>query len=244
MPILTRTVIDRVARILRDTGETLVMPAFHGLRPEDISAKDTPGDPEDVVTVTDRAVESHLVSMLAPLIPGARFIGEESACENPAVLDSLSGPMPVWVIDPIDGTKNFARGNRNFGVMVALIESGSTVASWIALPAGGDIVFAQDGAGTWINGEAVRTPRVHRPPRGTVHDRLMPRDTARRVSQCLEGQYDRHPSSGSAATEYTAILRGDKDFVIYFRLLPWDHAPGALALVEAGGTAIHVDGRS
>ena len=72
----------------------------------------------------------------------------------------------------------------------------------------------------------------------------MPRDTASRVRQCLDGQYDRHPSSGSAATEYTAVLRGEKDFVIYFRLLPWDHAPGALALVEAGGTAIHVDGRT
>ena len=44
--------------------------------------------------------------------------------------------------------------------------------------------------------------------------------------------------------EYASILRGDKDFVIYYRLLPWDHAPGALAIVEAGGAAIHLDGRT
>ena len=244
MPTLTRTVIDRVSDVLRDTADTLVMPAFRSLRPEDITAKDTPGDPEDVVTVTDMAVERHLVNTLAEVIPGAGFIGEESACENPAILDALSGTLPVWVIDPIDGTKNFARGKRQFGVMVALVESGSTVASWIALPASGDIVFAHRAAGTWINGDAVQTSRVHRRPRGTVHDRLMPRVTASRVNECLDNHYDRHPSTGSAATEYTAILRGEKDFVIYFRLLPWDHAAGALALVEAGGAAIHVDGRT
>ena len=243
MATLSRSVIDCVADIVRDAADTLVLPAFRSLRPEDISAKHTPGDPDDVVTVTDSAVERHLVQALTPLIPGAGFIGEESACENPAVLGALSGAMPVWVIDPIDGTKNFARGRPHFGVMVALVERGSTLASWMALPSTGDLIVAQRGAGTWVNGEAVHRPPLDRQPRGTVHDRLMPPETARHVSERLREQYDRRPSTGSAATEYTAILRGEKDFVIYFRLLPWDHAPGALALREAGGVALHVDGR-
>ncbi len=60
---------------------------------------------------------------------------------------------------------------------------------------------------------------------------------------CTE-KYEAHPSTGSAATEYSAILRGDKDFVIYYRLLPWDHAPGTLAITEAGGVAMHLSGEA
>jgi fructose-1,6-bisphosphatase/inositol monophosphatase family enzyme len=71
----------------------------------------------------------------------------------------------------------------------------------------------------------------------------MPPETAVLVRQSLLGRYEPLPSTGSAATEYAAVLRGEKDFVIYFRLLPWDHAPGALALTEAGGAALHLDGR-
>jgi fructose-1,6-bisphosphatase/inositol monophosphatase family enzyme len=71
---------------------------------------------------------------------------------------------------------------------------------------------------------------------------MMPADAAGEVERRLRDQYEELPSTGSAATEYSAILRGDKDFVIYYRLLPWDHAPGTLAIVEAGGAAIHLTG--
>ncbi len=70
----------------------------------------------------------------------------------------------------------------------------------------------------------------------------MPADDAREVLQKVRGKYESRPSTGSAATEYSAILRGEKDFVIYYRLLPWDHAPGALAVTEAGGAALHLSG--
>jgi fructose-1,6-bisphosphatase/inositol monophosphatase family enzyme len=71
----------------------------------------------------------------------------------------------------------------------------------------------------------------------------MPSETAVRVHESLLNRYTPHPSTGSAAIEYAAILRGEKDFAIYYRLLPWDHAPGTLALTEAGGAAVHLDGR-
>lgn len=79
-------------------------------------------------------------------------------------------------------------------------------------------------------------------PRGTVHTRMMAADDARQVQDNLRGKFEACPSTGSAATEYSAIIRGDKDFVIYYRLLPWDHAPGALAVTEAGGVAMHLSG--
>jgi fructose-1,6-bisphosphatase/inositol monophosphatase family enzyme/RimJ/RimL family protein N-acetyltransferase len=236
--------IQDVTDVVRRAVDSVVMPSFRMLRPEDISAKNTVGDPDDIVTITDGAAERYLISHLTGIVPGAVFIGEEGVCENPALLDALSEQAPAWLIDPIDGTKNFARGNTDFGVMLALVTGGLTQASWIALPATGDIITAGRGAGTTLNGNPVVTRR-HVPARlrGTVHTRLMPAAAALRVAQALDQQHDPRPSTGSAATEYAAILRGEKDFVIYYRLLPWDHAPGALALEEAGGSAVHLDGR-
>jgi fructose-1,6-bisphosphatase/inositol monophosphatase family enzyme len=237
-------VIDRVTRLVRDTAASLVMPSFRSLRPEDIAAKATPGDPDDIVTITDKAAERHLMTELSGIVPDAVFVGEEAVCENPALVEALAQSAPAWLIDPIDGTKNFARGNPHFGIMLALVEGGVTRASWIALPATGDMVVAELGNGTRLNGTLMASSRVPARLRGTVHDRLMPAEKANRVRRSLRHRFEPFPSTGSAATEYAAILRGEKDFVIYYRLLPWDHAPGALVLAEAGGSAQHLDGRA
>jgi fructose-1,6-bisphosphatase/inositol monophosphatase family enzyme len=236
--------IRRVNKIVEAAVVSIVMPSFRVLRPEDIYSKDTPGDPEDLVTIVDQTAERYLIDALSEVVPGAAFIGEEAVCENPALLDALSARAPAWLIDPIDGTKNFAHGNANFGVMLALVEGGRTLASWMAIPAAepaGYTVVAELGGGTWIDGARVRTAhRAGATLRGSIHTRMMPADAARDVVDRLDGKYSPQPSTGSAATEYSSIIRGEKDFVIYYRLLPWDHAPGALAVTEAGGAAVHL----
>jgi fructose-1,6-bisphosphatase/inositol monophosphatase family enzyme len=238
--------VERVNEIIRNVVSSIVMPSFRSLRPEDIHSKDTPGDPDDLVTIVDKAAERHLILALGEVVPGAAFIGEEAACEDPSLLRALSEPAPAWLIDPIDGTKNFAHGNADFGVMLALVEGGRTRASWMAVPAAqpsGYTVIAERGKGTRIDGTRVETScGVPSMPRGTIHTRMMPGDTAREVLDKLRGKYTSRSSTGSAATEYSAIIRGEKDFVIYYRLLPWDHAPGALAVTEAGGAAVHLSG--
>lgn len=238
--------ILRVSAIVEDVAISIVMPSFRSLRPEDIYAKNTVGDPEDLVTVVDRAAERFLIDALNDVLPGAAFIGEEASAEDPSLLDALSRPAPAWLIDPVDGTKNFARGHADFGVMLALVVGGRTRASWIAVPAGqptGFMVVAAEGNGTHVNGTRVEPPRGAPPiPRGSIHTRMMPSEDARQVLERMRGRYESRPSTGSAATEYSAIIRGEKDFVIYYRLLPWDHAPGALAIAEAGGAAVHVSG--
>jgi fructose-1,6-bisphosphatase/inositol monophosphatase family enzyme len=238
--------IERVSTIVRGVVSAVVMPSFRSLRPEDIHSKDTPGDPDDLVTIIDKAAERYLIDALRDVVPGAAFIGEEAVCENPSLLAALSGPAPVWLIDPIDGTKNFAHGHPDFGVMLALVEGGHTRASWMAVPAArpaGYIVTAEVGRGTQVDGVRVGPARATPPMvRGTIHTRMMPANTAREVLDKLHGTYEPRSSTGSAATEYSAVIRGEKDFVIYYRLLPWDHAPGALALIEAGGAAVHLSG--
>jgi fructose-1,6-bisphosphatase/inositol monophosphatase family enzyme len=240
--------IARVNAVVRDVVTSVVMPSFRALRPEDIHSKDTPGDPDDLVTIVDQAAERHLMDALRDVIPGAAFIGEEAVSEDPSLLAALSAATPAWLIDPIDGTKNFAHGDANFGVMIALVEAGRTRASWMAVPAArpsGYTVVAERDGGTRIDGVRVeRGRRVPAVPRGSIHTRMMPPNTARAVMDALRGTYEPFPSTGSAATEYSAIIRGEKDFVIYYRLLPWDHAPGALAVTEAGGAAVHLSGEA
>ena len=236
---------SRVSEIVRHTAQHEVLPMFRKLRPQDILAKDTPGDPDDIVTITDKAAERHLIDELRDIVPGAVFVGEEAVSADAALVHLLTRAAPAWLIDPIDGTKNFARGNPNFGVMLALVQAGVTRASWMAMPALNMFVFAAAGEGTLIDDAPVDTSS--RNPdrlRGGIHSRLMPAEVAARIQQRLEGRYESCPSTGSAATEYAGILRGEKDFAVYYRLLPWDHAAGALALIEAGGAAMHLDGAS
>ena len=237
--------MNRVTAIVTGVIDTIVMPSFRTLRPEDIFRKDTPGDPEDLVTVVDHATERRLVEQLAGVVDGAIFVGEEAVSEDQNILASLSGPAPAWLIDPVDGTKNFAVGDPHFGVMLALVQHGVTRASWIGVPAartGACVVAARHQGGTYVNGVRITPPIQANPPRGTVHTRLAPQATAALVIDRLRGRYTAIGSTGSAATEYSGIILGEKDFVIYYRLHPWDHAPGALALIEAGGAAIHLNG--
>ena len=244
MPLDQRTV-GRVTALIRLVADTVVLPSFRSLRPEDIQSKTTAGDPDDVVTTVDHAAERFLVEQLRDIVPGAVFLGEEAVGADPALLDALPVAAAAWLIDPVDGTKNFAKGNADFGVMVALVEHGATTASWMTVPAASHpfVVVAHRGEGAWIDGVRVSPRRsIQIPPRGTVHTRMAPRETADAVVTRLHGRYESIPSSGSAATEYSAVIRGEKDFVIYYRLLPWDHAPGALAITEAGGLAVNLTG--
>ncbi len=139
------------------------------------------------------------------------------------------------MIDPIDGTRNFVRGEPEFGVMLALVVSGSTRAAWIALPARDQLFVAEAGGGTWLNGQRLRVPalRYSARRRGTIYAKFMPEPLKSSVVNLSFTQFERAPASGSAALEYTDLLQGRKDFVIYHRLLPWDHLPGALLLEEA-----------
>jgi len=92
------------------------MPRFRRLRSSDIAFKI--GD--DPVTIADKAAEKALSQRLLALLPDSTVVGEEDCAANPCVLERFSGESPVWIIDPIDGTRNFVAGKPTFGGIVAL----------------------------------------------------------------------------------------------------------------------------
>jgi fructose-1,6-bisphosphatase/inositol monophosphatase family enzyme len=237
--------IDAVTRLIAQVADEIVMPKFNALRADEIRRKPTPGHVDDIVTVVDRDAEAHLTESLRRLLPSACVIGEEAAHKDPALVALVNGDRPVWIIDPLDGTSNFARGHDGFGIMVSLAVCGRTRAAWVHLPARRESFVAEAGSGAFHNGVRLRVPAAERrTPRGALFTRYMPDEVRTQVLARTAGRIVATAHTGAAAVEYTGIARGLAEFAIYYRLLPWDHGAPALILSESGGRVEHLDGRA
>jgi fructose-1,6-bisphosphatase/inositol monophosphatase family enzyme len=239
--------IDRVSRLLVDVAAEEVLPRFGRLAAHEIERKPTDDDPDDVVSAADRAVEQRLGSALTAMLPGSSLVGEEAVHADPRLREALRGDGWVWVVDPIDGTRNFVRGHDGFGMMVALVREARTRAAWILQPVRRRLFVAEEGAGAWIDGERLRAPCDDEgrpaPRRGTISTTFMPDELRRRVERQCAGRFVEEASGGCSAVDYPSVAQGRTDFHVYYRLLPWDHAPAALVVCEAGGVSVHPDGR-
>lgn len=232
--------ISAVSNLLTEAAQTCVMPVF-GERQANPAEK----SPGEWVTEADKAGEAFLEPALRALIPGSLVVGEEASSADPSVLDQLTSDADVWLIDPLDGTSNFAQGIAPFALMVALIRKGNTIASWILDPISNQLSISEKGAGAWINNTQIKvgkdSPELDL-INGAVLRRFLPQELAEHVN-AIEGQFA-NLSMGSkcAGFDYPAIANGSLDFALYWRTLPWDHAPGVLFLQEAGGHASRFDG--
>jgi fructose-1,6-bisphosphatase/inositol monophosphatase family enzyme len=159
-------------------------------------------------------------------------------------LRAIEADAPLWLVDPLDGTKNFVRGEDGFGIMVAHVVGGVTAAAWVVLPARGETFVAERGGGARRDGKAVRVgaPAWEGLPRGTAHGRYMPPALEEAVSAALGGRMTPIADAGCAAVEYSEVVKGERELSVYYRLLPWDHAAPALVLTEAGGRVEHAGG--
>src|SRR5262249_55482870 len=103
-----------------------------------------------------RAAEEALAKALTALMPGSVVVGEEEVAVDPGVLDRLRSDAPVWIIDPIDGTHNFAVGSPWFTTLVALAQGGELLGSWTFAPVPARRAPARRGQGSYVDGERVR----------------------------------------------------------------------------------------
>jgi fructose-1,6-bisphosphatase/inositol monophosphatase family enzyme len=116
-----------VQRFVEEIAAEEIVPRFRCLADHEVQAKKG----GEIVTAADIASEARLTRLLQDHLPGSHVVGEEGTSERPEVLDLLQGEDPVWLVDPVDGTANFAAGRPTFAVMVALVEKGAIRASWI-----------------------------------------------------------------------------------------------------------------
>ena len=233
-------IVDGVGEILRATAAGVVMPRYAALEPGDVAMKGA----NDPVTIADREAEAMLGRALHLLLPHARIVGEEACAANPALLNDLDQGT-VWIVDPIDGTANFAAGRPPFAMMVALLERGEVIASWIFDPLGDRLAVAERGAGAWIDGKRLRnnavTCRVGE-LKGIVSGASLPPSRQGLVDRISAAVGSVEQTARCAGHEYPLVATGARHFALYWRTLVWDHAPGALLLSEAGGSAVYLDG--
>ena len=234
-----------VVQLVRAVARTEIMPRFRNLAPSDVQAK---SGPLDVVTIADEQAELRLATGLGRLFPGCVVIGEEAASRDPGLLAAIADAELCFVVDPIDGTANFCAGLPLFGIMVAVMRRGVVVGGIIHDPVGDDTAVAVAGQGAWLESAlgGRTTLRVAAPAplaemAGSVSWRFMAeplRSAACRNLPRLGAAWDYR----CAAHQYRMLAAGHCHYVVFNRLLPWDHAAGWLLHREAGGWSARLDG--
>jgi fructose-1,6-bisphosphatase/inositol monophosphatase family enzyme len=242
---LTPAEIDSIVSLLRDVSAGEILPRFGHLKAADIRTKSGPLDP---VTIADEAAEAALAAGLKSLFPEADVIGEESVAADPDLLHRLREPGPVWVIDPIDGTANFAADLPLFGVMLALVDGEKILAGFIHDPISDSTAIATLGGGAWIQSregspKKLRTaaPVPVNRMTGAVSWRFLREPLKSRVvarMSTLAASFDLR----CAAHQYRLIAAGHCHMMLFRKTLPWDHCAGVLLFTEAGGYAARYDG--
>lgn len=237
--------VDTLMTILRDAAKAEILPRFRRLDNSMVRQKT---EAIDLVTEADEEAERMIKARVAELAPDALFVGEESVAADPALLDRLSGAELAVVVDPVDGTANFAAGLPLFAVMAAVISKGETVAGIIYDPMGDDWFVAEKGAGAFMkrpDGGSERL-KVAAPPAldqmvGTVSITFLPKESKAQVLQNLtKVRVSAHYRV--AGHDYRLLAGGNTHFTAYNKLMPWDHLAGTLITQEAGGYAARFDG--
>ncbi|EFH28984.1 MULTISPECIES: inositol monophosphatase family protein [Streptomyces] len=230
-----------VEEAVRKAAAAEVMPRFRRLAAHEVDQK---AGPHDLVTDADRLAEQYLTEVLGALLPGSVVVGEEAVHANPASYEALQGDTPVWIVDPVDGTRQFVHGDPGFCMLVALARSGVLLASWTYAPARDQLATAIRGRGAFLDGERLRAgaPDPGRDLRvATSHPDYTTEEQKRGLLGLWTDGVAPRPC-GSAGLEYLAVARGESDAVAFSWEAAWDHAAGLLLVEEAGGAHLTLTG--
>ncbi|MZF84533.1 inositol monophosphatase family protein [Streptomyces sp. SID5643] len=230
-----------VEEAIRKAAASEIMPRWRRLAAHEVDQK---SGPHDLVTDADRKAELYLTETLVALLPGSVVVGEEAVHANPASYQAIRGDAPVWIVDPVDGTRQFVRGEAGFCTLVALAHRGTLLASWTYAPARDRLATAQRGKGAHLDGERLfaGVPEPGRDLRVATSHPDYTTDEEKHALLGLRADGVAPRPCGSAGLEYLAIARGESDAVAFSWEAAWDHAAGLLLVEEAGGTNLTLTG--
>ncbi|HEY1383638.1 MAG TPA: inositol monophosphatase family protein [Dongiaceae bacterium] len=230
---------NAVAALIAEVAATEIQPRFRKLAAYEQREK----GPGDIVTIADERAEAALTPRLIELVPGSIVIGEEAAAKDPKLVERLLHDQVAWIVDPVDGTANFAEGKPDFVSMVALVRGDELIASWIHSPITGHTAIAQHGAGATYDGAPIpKLSPASEQLAGVVGVGKFSAPSLHPRADALRRRVKQIKSLRCAGLDYLRLARGELDFILFGRAWPWDHAPGALLVAEVGGVASHGDG--
>lgn len=244
-PAVTTAQRTQIINIVRRAARAEIMPRFRRLSDGDIRTKSSA---TDLVTDADTRAEAMITRALQIAFPSALVIGEEAVTEKPALLDGIADAQLAFVIDPVDGTWNFAHGLAMFGVIIAATRYGKPVFGLIYDPVGDD----------WAIADEEMTPEFQRPfganrtlkassgkpleeMSGIIPLHLFPKEKQAQLAATFPG-FARVNTLRCSAHEYRMLAQGHVDFSLTAMLHPWDHAAGALIAARAGAHVEMLDG--
>lgn len=242
---LTPAQQNHVLNIVRRAAKAEIMPRFRSLSASDVSTKSRP---DDLVTAADLAAEAMITRALSMAFPNALIVGEEAASKDPDLIAKIADAPLAFIVDPVDGTWNFAKGLAVFGVILAVTQFGRPAFGLIYDPMADDWAIADD-----------ETPATLERPTGATHPLKV---SMGKPIDALSGHIHLHQFKGAqqrgvaallptfqhtealrcSAHEYRMLAQGHTDFMLAATLNPWDHAAGALICQQAGGHVEMLDG--
>ena len=244
---LTQAQRSSLVNLMRRTARAEIMPRFRNLSHADIAAK---SGPHDLVTEADTAAEAMLARGLQSMFPHALVIGEEGAAQDPEMRRKIAEAEMAVILDPVDGTWNFAHGLPLFGVILAITRFGKPVFGLLYDPVMDDWVIADHDTPAHLS----RNLGARRPLSvsgggpalsdlsGYIHLYLLPENKQRQVAVRLP-DFARTVMLRCSCHEYRTLAQGGMDFLLSGQPNPWDHAAGVLICKKAGGVARMLDGR-
>lgn len=218
---------ERFCRGLARSAGEIALKGFLAIQPGQVTLK----GPQDFLTETDAAVERHVRDQIAGNFPQDRFLGEETGGER-------ASAQSVWVVDPIDGTANFARGIPHFCISIAYVAAGRIQLGAIYNPVLDELYFARRGQGAELNGRPIEVSRTSAFDAACVELGWSMRAPRARYLGTVERLLDigtnvRRGASGALGLAYVASGRSDGYLELHMQ--PWDCLAGLLIVHEAGG---------
>jgi fructose-1,6-bisphosphatase/inositol monophosphatase family enzyme len=244
-PFLTNLEQSQIRDLVRKTAAIEIMPRFQNLSAQDVSTKSRD---DDLVTKADLASEAMITAGLQTLFPKAVVVGEEAISKHPSLRSEISDHEICFVIDPIDGTWNFANGILLFGIILAVLHYGQPIYGLLYDPVMDDFIEADLGQSSCDFSDAkdrrrsLRTaqPRAAEDLTGYIHFGLLPKEIQFTLAPHLP-KFRRTSVLRCSCHEYRIMAQGNVDFCLSSILNPWDHAAGVLTTQLAGGTSKMLD---
>ena len=235
---ITESIGREILECVRVVAKSEILPRYRRLSAESVQRKSSYSD---LVTIADELSEKHLTQGISSILPAFEILGEEAVAADPSKLEILKSNQSVVIIDPIDGTWNYANGLPLFGVIIAIVEAGRTTFGALYDPLSDDWIVAHEGKGAFYGAADGFHQQVRVVPHsnfetmtGFVPLFLVPKPLHLSLSKELIS-FDRISSLRCSSHEYRLLSEGRVAFGLSGLLKPWDHAAGELIHREAGG---------
>lgn len=242
---LTKAQQTSLINLVRRAARAEIMPRFRNLESGEVSSKSSRFD---LVTEADTGTEAILARGLQQMFPHALIVGEEAASADSALLEKIGEAELCFLLDPLDGTWNFANGLSMFGVIVAITRFGKPVLGLLYDPVMDDWIIADETTPSRFarNIGISRHLSVSRGAplsemSGFIHMYLMPQEIQVKIAETLP-DFARTQVLRCSCHEYRTLARGSMDFCLSGTMTPWDHAAGVLICQQAGGHVAMLDG--